>query len=86
MVESHAPVIQSDDPETAGVDGVEEKNGDWQIVWSDSANRPYYFNRRTLVGTFSRPPNMKIYFFFLILVLCAVAVNSTADTPRAPLK
>lgn|SRR3990167_8723972 len=32
-----------------------QQSGQWQIVWSDVAQRPFYFNPVTCVGTFKRP-------------------------------
>jgi hypothetical protein len=29
---------------------------EWQVVWSDTANRPFYFIPKMLVGTFTPPP------------------------------
>jgi hypothetical protein len=49
--EAQVLVARNNDPETTAVDGVEEiKDGEWQVVRSDSANnRPFYFNQKHLI-------------------------------------
>ncbi len=35
------------------------RQSEWQSVWSEAADRPFYFNTRTLTGSFTPPPQEK---------------------------